>query len=137
MKHEAPFCRWRFYMGKCSMAKDDYNVVVFKILTYLYACLKRITLFDEDVFKQIIDKQKIADEYLTDILHMMTEEGMIIGLVFTKAWGNTYILANEYGDMKITSSGIEYLNVNGTMSKIKDAVKDNTGLIGELAKMVL
>lgn len=119
------------------MAKDDYNVVVFKILTYLYACLKRITLFDEDVFKQIIDKRKIADEYLTDILHMMTEEGMITGLVFTKAWGNTYILANEYGDMKITSSGIKYLNENSTMSKIKDAVKYNTGLIGELAKMVL
>lgn len=119
------------------MAKDDYYVVAFKILTYLYACLKRITLFDEDVFKQIIDKQKIADEYLTDILHMMTEEGMITGLVFTKAWGNTYILANEYGNMKITSFGITYLNENSTMSKIKGAVKDNTGLIGELVKMVL
>lgn len=61
------------------MAKDDYNVVVFKILTYLYACLKRTTLFDERVFKQIIDKQSIPDEYLTDILRMMTEEDLITG----------------------------------------------------------
>ena len=119
------------------MAKDDYNVVVFKILTYLYACLKRTTLFDERVFKQIIDKQSIPDEYLTDILRMMTEEDLITGLAFTKPWGNTYILANEYGDMRITSSGINYLSENSTMSKVRDILKYNTGLIGELIKMVL
>lgn len=119
------------------MAKDDYNVVVFKILTYLYACLKRTTLFDEKVFKQIIDKQNIPDEYLTDILRMMTEEGLITGLAFTKPWGNTYIMTNEYGDMRITSSGINYLNENSTMSKVRDILIDNTGLIGELIKRVL
>ena len=119
------------------MAKDDYSVVVFKILTYLYACLKRKALFDEEVFKQIIDKQNITDEYLTDILRMITEEKLITGLVFTKAWGNTYILANGYCDMKITSSGIRYLNENSAMAKVKQLLKDSTGLIGELIKMAL
>nr|DAM88885.1 MAG TPA: hypothetical protein [Caudoviricetes sp.] len=33
------------------MAKDDYNVIVFKILTYLYAVLKRETVFDISKFK--------------------------------------------------------------------------------------
>ncbi|MST52605.1 YjcQ family protein [Hornefia butyriciproducens] len=69
------------------MAKDDYNVVVFKILTYLYACLKMKALFEDNVFRQIIDKQQVSDEYLADILHIMTEEGLIVGLVFTMTWG--------------------------------------------------
>lgn len=39
--------------------------------------------------------------------------------------------------MRITSSGINYLSENSTMSKVRDSLKDNTGLIGELIKMVL
>jgi hypothetical protein len=81
------------------MAKDDYDVVVFKILTYLYACLKRKALFDDEVFKQLIDKQNVADEYLAEVLHMMSEERLISGLIFTKAWGTTYILSNNYNEM--------------------------------------
>ena len=122
---------------KRDMAKDDYSVVVFKILTYLFAYLKRKALFDEEVFKQIIDKQNITDEYLTDILRMITEEKLITGLVFTKAWGNTYILASGYCNMEITSLGIRYLNENSAMEKVKQLLKDSTGLIGELIKMVL
>ncbi len=118
------------------MAKDDYNVVVFKILTYLYACLKKKALFEDNVFRQIIDKQQVADEYLADILHIMTEEGLIVGLVFTKAWGHTYILANDYHDMEITASGIEYMHENSAMEKVKHILKDSTGLIGELIKLV-
>ncbi|MGI6206231.1 MAG: YjcQ family protein [Anaerovoracaceae bacterium] len=119
------------------MAKDDYDVVVFKILTYLYACLKRKTLFDDAAFKQVIDKQNVADEYLTDILHMMDEEGLITGLNFTKPWAGTYILLNDFCDMKITQAGIHYLKENSGMAKVKDTLENSTGLIGELIKMVL
>ena len=119
------------------MAQDDYDVVVFKILTYLYACLKRKTLFDKEVFRQILNKQKISDEYLTDILRMMTDDSLITGLTFTRAWAGTYILTSEYSDMKITSAGIRYLNGNNGMTKVKEVLKDSTGLIGELIKMVL
>ena len=37
------------------MAKDDYNYLVFKILTYLYACLRRRCCFESAAFlKKII-----------------------------------------------------------------------------------
>lgn len=35
------------------MAKDDYDVVVFKLLVYFYACLKRVTVFKQAEFDLI------------------------------------------------------------------------------------
>ncbi len=67
------------------MAKDDYDVVLFKILTYLYGCMKRKYSFDIHAFNAVISKQNVNDEYLSDILFMATNEGLIEGLVFAKA----------------------------------------------------
>lgn len=118
------------------MAKDDYFVVVFKILTYLYSCLKGRCAFDKRVFIKVVEEQEINDEYLMRILKMMESEGLIDGLCFAKAWGNTYILASDYEDMKITVKGIEYLTENSTMNKIKKLFEGSTSLIGELIQMI-
>jgi len=118
------------------MAKDDYDVVVFKILTYLYGCMKRKFLFNKAVFEKLIEKQNVQEEYLAAILRMMTSEGLIEGLVFTKAWGNTYIIANDYSDMSITANGIRYLNENSGMAKARKVLSESTGIIGELIKIV-
>lgn len=104
------------------MAKDDYDYIVFKILTYLYACMKRKSSFDERVFKQSIITQKVTEEYATDILRAMSNEGLIEGVVFTKAWGDTYILASELSDMKITSDGMRYVINNDKMKSIKQKI---------------
>ena len=56
------------------MAKDDYDVVLFKILTYLYGCMKRKYSFDIHAFNAVISKQNVNDEYLSDILVMATDE---------------------------------------------------------------
>lgn len=58
------------------MAKDDYDVVLFKILTYLYGCMKRKYSFDIHAFNAVISKQNVNDEYLSDILVMATDEGL-------------------------------------------------------------
>lgn len=120
------------------MAKDDYDYIVFKILTYLYGCLKRKNIFDKKVFRDSIVTQEVQEEYLTDILRMMTRENLIEGLYFIKAWGNTYILVSDLADMHITSEGIHYVLDNDKMRKIKDKVLENTaGAIFELVKLVL
>lgn len=64
------------------MAKDDYNFLVFKILTYLYACFRRRCHFETTAFKN--------------------REDLIEGLTFVNAWGNDYTLASDYADMFIT-----------------------------------
>ncbi len=58
------------------MAKDDYDTIVYKILLYLYACLKRKIVFDRTTFFKAIDKDAICDEYLADILYFRLQRFM-------------------------------------------------------------
>ena len=117
------------------MAKDDYDYIVFKILTYLYSCLKRQNSFDKTVFMNMIITKKVNEGYMTDILRMMENEGLIEGLVFVKAWGNEYVVANEIEDIKITSEGIRYVLNNDKMKQIRQTILDGTpGAIMELVK---
>ena len=119
------------------MAKDDYSVLVFRILTYFYGCLKRVTSFDEDVFKKAIGADTVPEGYIIDILRMMEDDGLITGLTFIKAWGNEYILISEIKEISITSKGIEYIQDNKKMKKIKEKIMENTAdIITALIKLV-
>ncbi len=119
------------------MAKDDYDVIVYKILVYLYGCLKRKTVFNQEVFNKIIKRDSLNDDYLNDVIRMMQQEGFIEGASFTKAWGNVYIMTSDYNDIQITPAGIHYLKENSTAQKIKEILLENAdtmaGLIGILA----
>lgn len=119
------------------MAKDDYNVIVYKILAYLYAVFKRKITYDYDVFSKLINLDDINEQYFSDILRNLQAEGYIQGLSFTKAWGNEYILISDYSDMVITHKGIQYLSDNSTMKQIKEILIYNVGLIGSLIKIIL
>lgn len=118
------------------MAQDDYDYIVFKILTYLYTCFKRQNSFDKDAFKSQIITAKVSEEYMTDILRLTQDEGYIEGLAFKRAWGNEYILINDLENLRITSLGIRYLLDNEKMNKIKNAIIEGApGIIFELVKM--
>lgn len=75
------------------MAKDDYHVIVFKILTYYYGILKRKIVYEEEVFKRLIGKE-IPEDYLETVIIMMNEK-----------------------DIRITPKGVEYLQENTMMKK--------------------
>ena len=44
------------------MVKDDYDVIAYKILIYLYGALKRKIVFREASFNLIISRAKAADD---------------------------------------------------------------------------
>lgn len=69
------------------MPTNDYDAIVFKLLVYYYACLKRTTVFKQSEFDLITKKAGVDEEYLLDVLEMMQDEGLIKGLKFTRAWG--------------------------------------------------
>ena len=116
------------------MAKDDYNVIVFKILTYLYAVLKRKTVFDINEFKTAIGN--VDENYLNDLLEMMQKEGFIDGLIFAHAWGIESIICNDLTDMKITFKGMQFLTENSKMQEIKNFLLKNVDTISSLIKLV-
>lgn len=80
------------------MAKDDYDFLVFRILTYLYACFQRRCHFETTAFMKRVISQEVSEDYLVDVLRFMTREELIEGLAFVNAWGNDYTLACDYAD---------------------------------------
>lgn len=120
------------------MAKDDYDNLVFRILVYLYACLKRKADFDERVLTQKIVTGVVNEEYFIDVLRMMQQEGYVEGVAFTRAWGREYILTDGLGSLSITPEGIHYLKDNSRMQSIKDRVLEGVpGAVMELVKLAL
>lgn len=119
------------------MAKDDYDVIVFKILLYYYAVLKRKILFEEITFDKVLSKSNICEEYFTEILLMMQEDGLIKNVIFKKAWGGDFILLSSLDEIKITSKGVDYLKNNSKMQKVKESVLDLVDLTSKLIQMVL
>lgn len=117
------------------MAKDDYYVIAYKILVYLYACLKRRIIFNREAFYKAIGKDHINEEYLTDVYRMMTKEGLIKGLSFTKAWGDVYVLSTDEERARITPQGIQYLQDNSKMKSVGKALTDNLDIIASLIKL--
>lgn len=118
------------------MAKDDYNVIVYKILLYFYAILKRKISFRDETFQAAISKADIQDEYLTDVLQMMNDENLITGVRTVKAWGNERIMISKKSNISITAQGIRYLEENSKMKKIGEQLTSIPGLISSLIDIV-
>lgn len=118
------------------MAKDDYDVIVFKVLTYLYACLKRKIQFSQAGFDKAIHREALNDDYLTDILWMMQEEGQIAGIEIIPAWGDVRVISSELSEMHITAAGIHYLKENGAMQKVYKALTAAADSAAALATLI-
>lgn len=118
------------------MAKDDYDVIVYKILLYLYGVMKRKISFQEASFNMIVSRAEISEEYLADILRLMQSEGLIEGAAIVRAWGNDYVLAGDISEIAITAAGIRYLKENSAMKKIGVLLGKAPGTIANLIGIV-
>ncbi len=107
------------------MAKDDYHVIVYQILSYLYMCLKKGQKVNGD--KIDWDKSEyfaINKDYWSYIIVNMVKEGLITGVLLTKSWGQEYPMISELDSCRITPKGIEFLCDNSFMNKAKQFLKD-------------
>ena len=103
------------------MAKDDYFVLVYKILKYLYKCLKSGASPDFNYFP-------VHKEYWEYIIEKLVEEKYIEGVYVLRSDTN-FISVKYTSGMRITPLGIEYLEDNKMMKKVAKAVKDIASLI--------
>ena len=111
------------------MVKDDYFVIAFKVLAYLYAVLKSKEVFSQKKYDKAIGKKEINEEYLNRIYKMMSDDGLIEGAVFQKAWGNVYIPLFEENELQITSKGIQFLEENDSMKRAGRFLQDKADVI--------
>lgn len=118
------------------MAKDDYYIIVYKILLYFYAVLRRKVVFNELAFNKAISKNKIDERYFHDVIRMMKEQGYIKNVSFIKAWGNEYIMTSAISDIEITELGIEFLTQNKKMEKIKNYLIESLDIVSSLINLL-
>ncbi|OFN02624.1 hypothetical protein HMPREF2626_01560 [Aerococcus sp. HMSC062A02] len=102
------------------MAKDDYFVIVYQILKYLYDSLKKGKAIEEE--KLTSAYFGVVDSYFSYILSSMYHQGFISGLrPIDSKLGQTFI---NLDDTVITPKGIEYLFDNNLIAKAKRTLKD-------------
>lgn len=106
------------------MAKDDYHVIVYQILSYLYQCLKKGVEVDGKNIEHNSKYFKINEKYWNYILFHMQSCGMIEGIVFVYIDGLDLPYPTMLEKCMITPQGIEYLCDNTLMEKVKKFLKE-------------
>lgn len=101
------------------MAKDDYFVIAYRILSYLYECFKAAEKPDVDVFGP--DALRINNGYWVNVMESLSNEGYISGAFFSGLLGGAK--SAKLIDLKITQKGIAFLQENSLMAKAKDVLK--------------
>lgn len=105
------------------MAKDDYYVIAYKILAYLYMQLKNGERIDPEMLMYDGGLFQINRSYWVYIFTNLSEQGYIRGLHETKV-GNGYYIREQLTGCEITPKGIGYLCDNNLMERAKRFLKD-------------
>lgn len=117
------------------MAKDDFHVIVYQILAYLYQCLKKGEEIDTKMLSAdspyfIVHGKPLSDRYWCYILWQMQSMGLIEGIIFSGQINNcAYQRPLRWDNCMITPAGIEYLTDNSFIQKAKEFLQDVNSVI--------
>lgn len=103
------------------MAKDDYFVLAYRILAYLYACLKNGDQPDMNFIST--DGLGISPNYWEYIMRHLYQEDFIEGIVVMNVIGRSTPQIKLTPATMITPKGIEFLENNSAMAKAKSFLK--------------
>ena len=106
------------------MAKDDYHVIVYQILAYLYQCLKKGEAVEAKNLAHNCKYFQINRDYWAYILYHLSKSGYIEGLGFLDMDGEALPLPVELESCRITPQGIDYLCGNSFMAKATRFVRE-------------
>lgn len=105
------------------MAKNDYFVIVYRFLAYLYECLKEGEKPNLEYLQPKTDSFPVNKSYWEYIINHLLEDGYIEGVDQISVLGRTEKLVKMTQDIMITPLGIEFLQDNSNMSKAKEFLK--------------
>lgn len=109
------------------MAKDDYYVIVYQILSYLYKCLKEGEKVDGNAISADGTLFAINERYWEYIMVNMHAQGFIRGLSIKKSPNGVYI--SRLNECEITPDGIDYLCDNSRIKRAYEFAKDALNIL--------
>lgn len=101
------------------MARDDMHVVIFKILAYIYDCMKSGREADKAVIG--CESLGIPESYWIQIMSELESRRYVTGVSVKPTTTITLVSIN---DPRVTLDGVEFLMENGMMAKAARAVAD-------------
>ena len=104
------------------MSKDDYFVIVYRLLKYLYGCLKSGKPAKYEVL--CADFFGVEDSYWEYIIRNLYIDGYVDGMMLVSLIGKLDKGVKIFDNFMITPKGIEYLSENSIFQKVKGIVKD-------------
>ena len=101
------------------MARDDFFVIVYQVLKYLYECLKNGERVEADYLRA--QMYSIPESYWGFILSSLINEQYISGITVIQVKGG--VAFGDLQDATITPKGIEFLFENTLIQKVKRTLK--------------
>lgn len=113
------------------MKKDDYFVIVYRILAYLYECMKAGEPADLEYLKYGTEQFPINQIYWSTILENILEQGYVRGVSLASAVGGHHGI--KIGpDVRITAAGIQYMMENTAIEKAKSFLRESKEIVPAL-----
>lgn len=105
-----------FCCRELEMAKDDFHVIAYKILRYLYECMKHDKPIQLNQFAWKCEMFDIPRNYWLEIIAVLVKEGYMIGFDIIENTKDAPRI-NVQEPFKITHKGIDFLEENSRMKK--------------------
>ena len=94
------------------MARDDYFLMVYRILSYLYRCIRNGKQPDEEYLRPQVKDFPIEYGYWSYIWENMVKDGLVENVSIVSVDG-AEPLVRLHCNTRITPNGIEYLQEKG------------------------
>ena len=107
------------------MAKDDYFVIMYRILAYLYACLKKGADIDTDIISH--KALNIPERYWLEIIENLITRGYIKGVTIVEVMNPAKNVI--WDSPAITQDGVQFMHENSSMQRAYKTLMKFTDLI--------
>ena len=104
------------------MARDDYYVLVGRILVFLYKRLKgKDKTNPTEYIAPLTDDFPVERDYLEYVIEQMLKQNLIENVNITRAWGGDIVLI-DISKIRITPDGIDFLQENSKIRKVLNLI---------------
>lgn len=95
------------------MAPDDYSVVVYKVLSYLYECIRGGVAPNVEKAREVA---KVEEVYFDSVVGYLVSKGYAAGGCIRDMNGTVISISS----LSVTLDGVEFLEENSKMRKVRE-----------------
>lgn len=101
------------------MVHDDMYVVMYKVIAYVYACMKKGEEPDADMYSA--EALGIPKAYWDGVMKELADHGFLSGVSALPTYGGFVV---DLGRPRVTMEGVAFLEENSMMGKAKAFLKE-------------